>query len=201
MLRRHQTGQPLPLLVVVHGHGGGAVPPVLQAWLEELACQRSAPVWIQPLTAEPLELPPQQSLLLVPLLLTPGSHVRHDIPAIRARLRAAGHRLLVLPFLGAWPAWIQHLAEIARAADCRSVLHHPLRPGLADRYLAQLSSRLELPLVSAAQADAALDHALPLALAPNRMTAQLAHGREPLPALLERPQTRQFLFDLLLDLP
>ena len=61
---------PWPLLVVVHGHGGGAVPAVLQSLLDELAQARGAAVWVQALTADPLELPPRQKLLLVPLLLT-----------------------------------------------------------------------------------------------------------------------------------
>jgi len=43
---------PWSLLVVVHGHGGGAVPAVLQSLLDELAQARGAAVWVQALTAE-----------------------------------------------------------------------------------------------------------------------------------------------------
>ena len=97
LLQGQAVAGPWPLLVVVHGHGGGAVPAVLQSLLDELAQARGAAVWVQALTAEPVELPPRQKLLLVPLLLTPGSHVRVDVPAIRQRLRGLGHQVMALP--------------------------------------------------------------------------------------------------------
>jgi len=192
---------PSPLFVVVHGHAGGAVPAVLQSLLDELAQARGAAVWVQALTAEPLELPPRQKLLLVPLLLTPGSHVRVDMPAIRQRLRGLGHQVMALPFLGAWQPWLQHLRQLGCDAEREVVVHHPLRPGIADRYLHVLSQALGLPLRSADTCDAELDRVLPLALAPNRMTAHLSAQQEGGLALLEHPATRQFLFELLLDLP
>ncbi len=186
-----------PLFLVVHGHAGGQIPQVITELLNDLAQARQAPVWLQALTADPLELPQGQSLLLVPLLLTPGSHARSDVPGIRDRLRREGHQVCTLPFLGAWGPWLEHL----RALNAPAVLHHPLRPGVADRYLSALSRYLGVPCLSAdrsAPSDAA---ALPLALAPNRMTAHLRTDVSPCLALLERPATRQFLFNLLLDLP
>jgi sirohydrochlorin ferrochelatase len=190
------------LLVVVHGHSGGLVPELIRRWLAPLAERRGAPVWVQALTAEPLSLPPGERLLVVPLLLTPGSHARFDLPAIRERLRAGGHPVVLLPFLGAWPLWLEHLGQLTEAEPYRTLLHHPLRPGVADRYLVALERRLglllssELPEESSAEAGL-----LPLALAPNRMTAQLEDAGIPAPALLERPATRDLVFTLLRNLP
>ena len=207
LLRKLRSRDPWPLLLVIHGHSGGMLPPLLKPWLEPLAEQRGAPVWVQALTAEPLLLPPDQRLLLVPLLLTPGSHVRDDIPAIRDRLRGAGHHVVPLPFLGAWGAWLEHLSQLASAAKCSTLLHHPLRQGVADRYLATLQRRLALTPLSSSTGPirqpgaAAGQDPLPLALAPNRMTAQLQDAGIAAPALLERPATRDLLFNLLLNLP
>lgn len=208
LLRKLRSRDPWPLLLVVHGQSGGVLPPLLEPWLAPLAAQRGAPVWVQALTAEPLLLPPAQRLLLVPLLLTPGSHVRHDIPAIRQRLRGAGHRVVALPFLGAWEPWLEHLATLAAAVNGGgTLLHHPLRAGVADRYLEALQQRLGLMPVSAigsaARQSGAADgqDPLPLALAPNRMTAQLQDAGIAAPALLERPATRDLVFNLLLNLP
>ncbi len=199
LLQGQASAGPWPLLVVVHGHGGGAVPAVLQCLLDELAQARGAAVWVQALTAEPVELPPRQKLLLVPLLLTPGSHVRVDVPAIRQRLRGLGHQVMALPFLGAWQPWLQHLRQLGCEAERQVVVHHPLRPGIADRYLHVLSQELGLPCGVLTPAE--LDRVLPLALAPNRMTAHLSAQQGDGLALLEHPATRQFLFELLLDLP
>lgn len=190
-----------PLMVVVHGHGGGAVPLLLTTLLQALAQRRGAPVWVQALTAEPLVLPPHQQLLLVPLLLTPGSHARTDVPAIRDRLRAEGHQVTMLPFLGAWVPWLQHLRQLGSDMGCSVIVHHPLRAGVADRYLGLLSRAVGLPLLRADAAPDDLDHALPLALAPNRMTAHLHASEGGGLALLEHTATRQFLFDLLFALP
>ena len=201
LLHNLRQAGPWPLLLVVHGHGGGALPPLLEGWSSALAERRGAAVWMQALTADPIALPAAQPLLLVPLLLTPGSHVRHDLPAIRDRLRAAGHPVMALPFLGSWAPWLDHLADLARATGGDCLLHHPLRPGVADRYLAALSRRLELEPVSADRQDAQRMRPLPLALAPNRMTAQLQAEGLDAPALLERPATQDFLFQLLLSLP
>lgn len=200
LLRKLRSRDPWPLLLVVHGQSGGVVPPLVDQWLTPLAERRGAPVWVQALTAEPLPLPPDQRLLLVPLLLTPGSHVRHDLPAIRHRLRCAGHRVVQLPFLGAWMPWLEHLAALAAAPSCSSLLHHPLRVGVADRYLAALRQKLGVVPVSALGGVAGQDP-LPLALAPNRMTAQLQDEGIAAPALLERPATRDLVFNLLLNLP
>lgn len=186
-----------PLLLVVHGHAGGQIPQVLLDLVGDLARGRQAPVWMQALTADPLELPPGLPLVLVPLLLTPGSHVRSDVPAIRQRLRDQGHRVQALPFLGAWGPWLEHLRSLAAPA----VLHHPLRPGVADRYLLALSEYLGVPCLSADRSGEGDAAALPLALAPNRMTAHLRTEDSACLALLERSATRQFLLNLLLDLP
>ena len=85
------------------------------------------------------------------------------------------------------------------------LVHHPLRPGVADRFLKALALRLALPLVSFDRWEEHLMHhpgsrALPLALAPNRMTEALRQA-EGLVPLLEHPLTRQALIDLLAALP
>ena len=205
LLRNLRRRGPWSLLVVVHGYSGGVVPELLASALNALAKQRTAPVWVQALTADPVALPPGERLLVVPLLLTPGSHARFDLPALRERLRAAGHEVVLLPFLGAWPAWLEHLRDLVAASGCASVLHHPLRSGVADRYLTALAHRLERPLISDWPADwpraGATGGPLPLALAPNRMTAQLADAGFEAPALLERSATRDLVFTLLRNLP
>lgn len=201
LLRNLRRRGPWSLLVVVHGHSGGVVPAVLVQALDALAKQRPAPVWVQALTAEPVDLPPGERLLVVPLLLTPGSHARFDLPALRNRLRAAGHEVVLLPFLGAWPVWLEHLRTLVATVGCGSVLHHPLRSGVADRYLQAVAQRLERPLISDWPVDGAPGGPLPLALAPNRITAQLEDAGFDAPALLERPATRDLVFTLLRNLP
>jgi hypothetical protein len=106
-----------PLLLLVHGRSGGAIPAELTALAAELEDRRAAPVLVQALTAAaPPELPSSRSgqpLTLVPLLLLPGTHVRLDLQAVAAHWRRQGS-LRRLPFLGAWHVWQQALvAEVA----------------------------------------------------------------------------------------
>jgi len=213
-----------PLLLVVHGRAGGQLPAELVALAAELECRRGAPVRLQALSAAaPAAVPavasellqPGQVLGLVPLLLLPGGHVRHDLPAI-VRHWSAFARVQHWPFLGAWPRWQAALArELAGLAmqDARPLLlHHPLEGPLAARYLTTLERRTgahcvatpysaehlaELKLTLAAPALAA--PALPLALAANRLTDQLAEQVGP--PLLQRPGLRQLLLAELEALP
>ena len=79
----------------------GATPEALAA---ELECRRGAPVRLQALSAAAPPaaselLQPGQVLGLVPLLLLPGGHVRHDLPAIVRHWSAFG-RVQHWPFLG-----------------------------------------------------------------------------------------------------
>ena len=67
--------------------------------------------------------------------------------------------------------------------------------------LAALSAYVGVPCLSADRSGEGDAAALPLALAPNRMTAHLQTDASSCLALLERPATRQFLLNLLLDLP
>ena len=65
-----------------------------------------------------------------------------------------------------------------------------------------LERRLGLPLSSEIPAGSSGEAGLlPLALAPNRMTAQLEDAGVPAPALLERPATRDLVFTVLRNLP
>ncbi len=209
-----------PLLLVVHGRAGGQLPAELVALAAELECRRGAPVRLQALSAaappEATELlRPGQVLGLVPLLLLPGGHVRHDLPAIVRHWSAFG-RVQHWPFLGAWPRWQAALAtELAGLAtqDARPLLlHHPLEGPLAARYLTSLERRTgahcvatpysavhlaQLKLTLAAPALAA--PALALALAANRLTDQLAEQVGP--PLLQRPGLRQLLLAELEALP
>jgi len=208
------------LLLVVHGRAGGQLPAELVALAAELECRRGAPVRLQALSAAPPPaatelLQPGQVLGLVPLLLLPGGHVRHDLPAI-VRHWSAFARVQHWPFLGAWPRWQAALAkELAGLAtqDARPLLlHHPLEGPLAARYLTSLERRTgahcvatpysadhlaELKLTLAAPALAA--PALALALAANRLTDQLAEQVGP--PLLQRPGLRQLLLAELEALP
>lgn len=187
-----------PLVLLVHGRSGGCIPAELEALARDLAARRGAPVLLQALTAPAPEADAAVwaaaraagALTLVPLLLLPGGHVRHDLPAIaehwRSLAAAAGVALRRRPFLGAWPAWQRQLA--ARCAADRHDglaplwLHHPLEGPLAARYLGHLALQLaapglatpysaqacELPLAGAAPV--AL---LPMTLASNRLSETL----------------------------
>jgi len=168
------------------------------------------------------------------LLLLPGGHVRQDLPAIagawRARLGPGpAIQLQRYPFLGAWPAWQQLLADqLAARADFAAIhwLHHPLEGPLAQRYLAYLGrvlgsagiatpytanlAELHLPVERSEKGSIAV---LPLTLASNRLTETLAAGQglalepgqarppQPLPPLLQQPAIRQFLLTALEALP
>ena len=195
------------LHLVVHGRSGGVVPDCLASLPDLLAQRRSAPVQLEVLTAEqPVSALPQSSWV-VPLLLLPGAHARTDVPAIRNRLLGAGASVRLLPFLGSWGNWWNAvLAALPASERADAVLvHHPLRPGVADRFLTMLSSRMALPLVpfDACPAFQQLHPRawpLPLALAPNRMTEALSEAGG-LPPLLEYQPTRQALIDLLVSLP
>lgn len=208
-----------PLLLVVHGRAGGQLPAELVALAAELECRRGAPVRLQALSAAPPPaatelLQPGQVLGLVPLLLLPGGHVRHDLPAI-VRHWSAFARVQHWPFLGAWPLWQAALAkELAGLAmqDCQPadrplLLHHPLEGPLAARYLTSLERRTGAQCVATPYS---ADHlaqlkltlaapALALALAANRLTDQLAEQVGP--PLLQRPGLRQLLLAELEALP
>ena len=196
------------LHLVVHGRSGGVVPECLASLPDLLAQRRSAPVQLEVLTAEqPVSALPQSSWI-VPLLLLPGAHARTDVPAIRNRLRGAGASVRLLPFLGSWTTWWNAvLSALPSSERADAVLvHHPLRPGVADRFLAMLASRLALPLVPfdawpEFQQRHPRARPLPLTLAPNRMTDALSEAGGGLPPLLEHPPTRQALIDLLVSLP
>ncbi len=222
------------LLLVVHGRAGGVVPPELLELAAELERRRRAPVLLQALTGEPPGRPAAVGeasalpLTLVPLMLLPGGHVRHDIPAIAAHWRLQGP-VRRLPFLGAWPAWQRALAaEMAelceRAAQPPAqpppqplLLHHPLEGPLARRFLAHLEACTGARCVPASYSDPsgegllsslipapiagapAPPPLLPLALAANRLTDSLASLVGP--PLLQRARFRQLLLAELEALP
>lgn len=220
--RRRMAALPrLPLLLVVHGRAGGVIPEELQALALELERRRRSPVRLQTLSghttapdpAAPGGVRSSRTLTLVPLLLLPGTHVRQDIPAIAAAWRRCGP-LRRLPFLGAWPGWqraiaaeLADLVALNGSATPPLLLHHPLQPGVAERYLAHLgricsatcraapytATDFEEPILEIRGA------ALPLALATNRLTESLP-GPLGTP-LLQRPRFQALLLDLLGALP
>ena len=195
------------LHLVVHGRSGGVVPDCFIALADAVQQRRGALVQLEVLTSADQPPRPESSTWLIPLLLWPGAHARIDLPAIRQRLQSAGAVVTMLPFLGAWPLWwdaveaVLHRLHVSDAV----LVHHPLRSGVADRFLVSLASRLDLPLVPF---DCWPSHRrqhpqatpLPLTLAPNRMTDALREAGG-LPPLLEHPLTYQALIDLLAALP
>lgn len=193
--------------LVVHGRSGGVIPESLLCLCESLRKRRCAPVDLEVLTADGSPSPTDHATWLVPLLLWPGAHARSDVPMIRSRLRSQGQSVKLLPFLGAWDSWWCLVAEALQpfAASQSVLVHHPLRPGLADRFLGQLSRRLQRPLISYDQwpeyqrlhPDA---QPLTLALSPNRMTESLGQA-DGWPPLLHQSLIRQGLIDLLASLP
>ena len=195
------------LRLVVHGRSGGVVPDCFIALADAVQHRRGAPVQLEVLTSADQPPRPDSCTWLIPLLLWPGAHARIDLPAIRQRLQSAGAEVTMLPFLGAWPLWwdaveaVLHRLHVSDAV----LVHHPLRSGVADRFLVSLASRLDLPLVPfdrwpshRHQHPQAMP--LPLALAQNRMTDALREAGG-LPPLLEHPLTYQALIDLLAALP
>jgi sirohydrochlorin ferrochelatase len=204
-----------PLLLVVHGRAGGQLPAELIALAAELECRRGAPVRLQALSAA---APPAatellqsgQALGLVPLLLLPGGHVRHDLPAI-VRHWSAFARVQHWPFLGAWPRWqaalAKELAGLAMQDAQPLLLHHPLEGPLAASYLTTLERRTGAHCVATPYSEEHLAKlkltlaapALALALAANRLTDQLAEQVGP--PLLQRPGLRQLLLAELEALP
>lgn len=219
-LQRRLAATPVqPLLLVVHGRSGGALPAELVSLAADLERRRRAPVRLQALTAS---APPDAAALLetglpitlVPLLLLPGGHVRHDVPAIAAHWRRHT-RVLRLPFLGAWPCWqqalcqeIQQLQQASGADQGRPLLlHHPLANPLAERYLAFLETATGCRTLATAYSAADPEDpplrfaapALPLVLAANRLTERLP-GPIGVP-LLQRPALRAVLLDALEALP
>jgi hypothetical protein len=224
-LRRRLPSSPLVLLV--HGRQGGQIPPELQALAAELGQWRGGPVLLQTLTANEEPQPEAAfwtaaqragGLTLVPLLLLPGGHVRHDLPALarawRQRASAAGGLALWrCPFLGSWPSWQRQLRRhlIALAADQPLLwLHHPLEGPLGARYLAHLSQLLGNP-GQAAPLEAGMPRPaelqgpgllVPWSLAANRMSDALAAsdqlpGQRLLPPFLQVPDLRHTLLQLL----
>jgi hypothetical protein len=224
-LRRRLPSSPLVLLV--HGRQGGQVPPELRELAAELRQWRGGPVLLQTLTANEEPLPEADfwtaaqragGLTLVPLLLLPGGHVRHDLPALalawRQKARAAGDlELWRCPFLGSWPSWQQQLRRhlIALAAHQPLLwLHHPLEGPLGTRYLAHLSQLLghpgqPAPLEAGVPRPAGLQGPgllVPWSLAANRMSDALAAsdqlpGQRLLPPFLQVPGLRHTLLQLL----
>jgi hypothetical protein len=177
--------------------------------VDAVAALRTAPVELEVLTSEHPSPVQCASQWLVPLLLLPGSHARSDVPLIRDRLKAEGVVVKSLPFLGAWNCWwvlmARWIEDVAAHNASLALVHHPLRPGLSDHFLASIQRRFDLPVVSFDAWDQfARAHPnvvpLPLSLAPNRMSEAL-HQAGGLPSLLEDPQLRQGLIHCLALLP
>jgi len=224
-----------PLLLLVHGRAGGLIPGELIALAQQLELERAAPVALHALSAgpTPTHLPQSstgQPLILVPLLLLPGAHVRQDLPALNQALKRGlppGVPLRRLPFLGAWPTWQRALAEEVKAVALAAaiaggqgppapvaprplLLHHPLESRLGGRFLALLERRCGVHCQPAcfegpgSQAPQSMDRPwLPLALATNRLTEMLqSHGQgDGARPLLARERLRQPLLNRLRALP
>lgn len=214
-----------PLLLVVHGRAGGAIPGELRALAAEAGKRRGGPVALraltEPLPGRPPLPPPGVSLTLVPLFLLPGAHVRSDLPALTDQLRREGVRVRALPFLGAWPQWQRALArEVAGlspspappgapppARQRARLLHHPLPGRLGERFLAHLEAVLAVRCQATPYSSADLEElklaitgpALPLALAANRLTDAL--GDRLGPPLLARPGCLRAVLERLEALP
>ena len=207
--KRGELSGATALRLVIHGRSGGLVPPCLQQIVVAVAERRAAPVELEVLTAEHPSPVQCGSQWLVPLLLLPGSHARSDVPLIRNRLKAEGVVVKSLPFLGAWDCWwvliSRWIEDVAAKHPSLALVHHPLRPGISDRFLASIQRRFDLPVVPFDAWDQfANDHPnvvpLPLSLAPNRMSEALRQAGG-LPSLLEDPQLRQGLIHCLALLP
>jgi hypothetical protein len=225
LARRRARRRPSDLLLLAHGRAGGLAPAELTELVKALGRHRGGRVMLQLLTdagggevQAAAEVP--APLTLVPLFLLPGEHVRHDVAAIAAAWRRRGWPLRRLPYLGAWPAWQQGLAQAL--ADQRSaglaplLLHHPLSGPLAARHGDALARRLGVPCRpwDGTGTDGAAAYMegqppmvpVPLALATNRLSEALAvdpgaGAIPPWPPLLLQPRFRSLLLEQLLALP
>ena len=210
-------------MLLIHGRAGGFIPGEVASLKAELIQRRGGIVLLHALTADrPPAFPagpvPNHPLTLVPLFLLPGTHVRKDLPALMRCWMADGPFSMVkrLPFLGAWPPWQQAIAAEVRdlgpapgdaPAGGVRLLHHPIEGAAPRRYLELLEARtggrcLAATGVGPLPGDPS-QPLLPLALASNRLTEQLAeHGptvrAEP---LLKRPRCRQALLESLVGVP
>ena len=211
LARRRARRRPSDLLLLAHGRAGGLVPAELSSLADELGRRRGGRVFLQVLTdPDAVVAADPAPLTLVPLFLLPGEHVRHDVAVVADAWRRRGWPLRRLPYLGAWPAWRQGLAQAL--AEQRSLgrqpllLHHPLSGPLACRHGAALTRRLGVPCRpwDGAEAEGAAAYMegqpstvpVPLALATNRLTEALAA-----PPLLLQPRFRSLLLEQLLHLP
>ncbi|MCS5693992.1 hypothetical protein NZK33_18705 [Cyanobium sp. FGCU-6] len=223
-LERRLQASRRPLVLVVHGRSGGAIPAELQSLADELAERRRMPVQLvalsggaqDPTPAVAAALRARGGVRLVPLLLLPGGHVRHDLPRIAAHWRRFGP-LARSPFLGAWPGWQQRLAALVEeeAGRGRALLwlNHPVSGELGGRYLAHLVQRTGAAALATPYSADLPGHELPhsegvvwqpLALAANRLTEALMGRpeRPPLrPPLLRQKEVRAFLLEELAALP
>ena len=180
--KSNSDDSPKDIHLVVHGSSGGRIHDLVSLIASTVSKERGCRVHVQALTGA---YPPKTSLKsvwLVPLFLLPGTHVRYDIPQIRDRLRKQAVEATLLPFLGSWNALHVSLrAFIKSKSDFApfALIHHPLRPGIASRYLFSLKKRLQIPIIS-------WDHwkefqstskkkyyPIPFALTPNRNTTDL----------------------------
>ena len=210
LLRKHgESCGDTAIRLVIHGRAGGVIPPCLQHIADAVAERRTAPVELEVLTSEHASDGQCDNQWLVPLLLLPGSHARQDVPLIRDRLVNEGVVVKSIPFLGSWDCWWSLISVWLEAVRVKhpslALVHHPLRPGLSERFLASIQRRFDLPVVSFDAWDQfARDHPnvvpLPLSLAPNRMSEALRQAGG-LPSLLEDPQLRQGLIHCLALLP
>ena len=197
------------LRLVIHGYSGGEVPSCLLSLADELRFRRSSSVELEVLTSNVFPSSYQNTSWLVPLLLLPGNHARHDVPAIRRRLNSEGNKITLLPFLGAWSSWWKLVKAAINVSLCPSLkpglVHHPLPPGVSQRFLQALSLRMQLPLVSFDRWNLYTktnpsNFPIPLALAPNKMTNQLTNDYNISP-LLNHILIRRGLIDILEALP
>ncbi len=211
LLRKHEeVGCKRALRLIVHGRAGGYVPSCVRSFALQVAQRRGTPVLVEALTATDRHEQSADPIWLVPLLLLPGSHVREDVPLIRQRLQQQGVNTRLVPFLGAWPSWWRLLQEWVERQDCRHdslvLVHHPLRQGVAHRYLSLLQQRLALPMLSwddwHADVASAKEASTPLflALAPIQITQTLRDSGV-MTSLLEIELFRLGLIDLLAALP
>jgi len=211
LARRRARRRPSDLLLLAHGRAGGLAPAELSSLADELGRRRGGRVFLQVLTdPDAVVAADPGPLTLVPLFLLPGEHVRHDVAVVADAWRRRGWPLRRLPYLGAWPAWRQGLAQAL--AEQRALgrepllLHHPLSGPLACRHGAALTRRLGVPCRpwDGAEAEGAAAYMegqpstvpVPLALATNRLTEALAA-----PPLLLQPRFRILLLEQLLHLP
>ena len=199
------------LHLLVHGSKGGEIHSSLISTLDQLKRYKNRSVSIEALTQE---VPPQvevgkKSMLLVPLFLLPGTHVRSDVPKILKRFQDDGKNIKLFPFLGSFRPWLSLIGNWINnhsPFDKPALIHHPVSSDTSSVFLKSLENVLDTPLYSWSKWNQDISHSdknyfpIPYFLTPNKNVEIESKGKQ-LKSLLEIEMIQRGLINILGHLP